>query len=172
MQSSNTTTAAADSRSDRPMQRRATHTATQQHSNTATQQRTLTTSTLPLINQRASHTDIQSHNAADTHTPLHCTLNMLVDTVVTHNGGASSAATPHRRHLQHLVAVAVGSYTTAVEHCDCDMHDQRACIALVRNMAARPPPPSTTSAQRLSPTTKRCNACVRATERTDTHDQT
>jgi hypothetical protein len=68
MQSSNTTTAAADSRSDRPMQRRATHTATQQRSNTAIQQRTLTTSTLSLINQRASHTAIQSHNAADTHT--------------------------------------------------------------------------------------------------------
>ena len=38
--------------------------------------------------------------------------------------------------MQHSVAVAVGSYTTAVEHCDCDMRDQRVWVALrlVRNM--------------------------------------
>ncbi len=79
---------------------------------------------------------------------------------------ASSAATPHTEHLQHFVTVAVGSYTKAEEHCDCDMHDHRTCVVPVRTMYSQRPPtlPKATRAQHHSSTKKRWNACVRATQ--------
>jgi hypothetical protein len=91
------------------------------------------------------YTQTSKHTAPQLYTPLHCTLNLLVTTEVTHSGGAAlrtrprhKAAAPsttlHGQHLHHSAAVAVGSYTTAVAHSNCDMHDQRTCVALVRMM--------------------------------------
>jgi hypothetical protein len=75
--------------------------------------------------------------------------------------------------MHYGFAVAVGSYTTAVEHCDCDMHDHRACVALVSNMDCATAAAATdnTRATPLS-TTKRWNACVRATEAPERSAQT
>ncbi len=116
---------AADSRSDRPMQRSATHSnaATQQHSNTRSLPHTAANG-----DQGETYTETPKHAAPQLHTPLHCTLNVLVSTVVTHNGGAASHAptTPsssvqrshsrkHTQHFHHGVTVAVGSYTTAMQ---------------------------------------------------------
>jgi hypothetical protein len=82
------------------------------HSNTATQQRTLTTSTLPPTRSGLACTQASKHTAPQLHTPIHCALNVLVTTTVTHNGGAalharprvqaaaSSAATPHTQHCR------------------------------------------------------------------------
>jgi hypothetical protein len=69
---------------------------------------------------------------------------MLVSTVVeSHNGGWH--CTPardrnlhvERSHPAHTTLAALCRsryYTAAVEHRDCGTHDQRACVALVRNM--------------------------------------
>jgi hypothetical protein len=108
--------------------------------------------------RKATHTHASKRTAPQLCTPLHCTRNMLVTTVVTHSGGAalhtcrqpqsavSSADTPRTQQMHHSVAVAVGFYTTAVEHCDCKMHDRRACVTLVRYMdCQRPPQPPTTA---------------------------
>jgi hypothetical protein len=155
-------TTAADSRSDRPMQRSATHsnTATQQHSNTATQLHSTQQHSNAAMhahyqrtaahgNQQCTH---RNPTAPQLHTPQHFTPNMLVSTVVTHNGSAASQTRPllqaaassaHTQHLHHSVAVAVGSYSTAVELC---------------NYGA------TNSNTRRPNTTKRWNACARATE--------
>ncbi len=111
---------------------------------------------------------------------------MLVSTVITHNGGAvlrtriqtasssvqRSNSRGHTQHFHHRVAVAVGSYTTAVRLCDCDMHDHRARVALVRSTdCQRPPPPPTTHAQRYTalPLQRGGNARAHATQRRGTH---
>jgi hypothetical protein len=137
-----------------------THTHTRY---TATHSHTLAQPHRGQHNQRRKHTDTHSHTQTSKHTgtklrtPLQCTLNMLVSTVVTHNSStalhtrtqpqsaASSTATLSTQHLYHSVEVAVGWYTTsstAVKHGHCDMHDHRTRAALVRNMdCQRPPPP-------------------------------
>jgi hypothetical protein len=69
-------TTVADSHSDRPMKRSDTH------SNTATQQPKLTTSTVPPTDITEQH----AHTAPQLNTARHCTPNMQVSTIVTHNG--------------------------------------------------------------------------------------
>jgi hypothetical protein len=124
------------------------------------------------------HTDTQTHSAAATHTTT------LHTQCARHHGSntqrrraianppttaSSSAQRSHSRghtqHLQHGVTVAAGSYTTAVRHCDCDMHDRRIRVALVRNMdCQRPPQPPTTHTQPLQ------RAITQAsTQRSETH---
>jgi hypothetical protein len=139
------------------MRHSATH--TQQHSGTETQ------NTVAHGNQRATYTQTSKHAPPQRRTPLHYTPNMVISTVVTHNGSAalhtrpppqaaaSRAATPHTQHFHHGVAVAVASYTTAVRHCDCDTHDHRTRVALVRSTdCQRPQQPPTTHA--------RCNTAL------------
>jgi hypothetical protein len=121
------------------------HTETQRHSNTATQRHSDTARSLPHTdargNQIAAYARTPKHTAPQLHTPLYYTPNTLVSAVVTHNGGsalhtrprlqaaASSAASRHTEHLHHGVGVAVGSNTTAVEHCSHVMH--RTCVVPV-----------------------------------------
>jgi hypothetical protein len=127
---------ATDSHSDRPTKRSATHTATRRHSNTATHAHCRT--------QQHAHS-IQAHSAAATHTNTVNTQHARQHGRRKSGGGAalptrprpraatSSADTPHTQQSQHCTAFAAGSYTTAVRHCDCDMHDHRARVALVRS---------------------------------------
>jgi hypothetical protein len=62
----------------------------------------------------------------------------------------------HTRPRPQATASSVGDSTTAAGHCDCDMHDHRTRVALVRNMdCQRPTPPPTTRAQYRSPTVTR-----------------
>jgi hypothetical protein len=167
------------------MQRSATHThththTTQRHSNAATHahyQRTAAHG-----NQQCTH---RNPTAPQLHTPLHCTPNMLVSTVVTHNGSAalqtrprlqaaaSTAASPHTQHLHHSVAVAVGSYTTAVEYCDCDVHDHRTCVTLVSSTdCQRPPEPPRQHTGDTAPLLQRGgNARVKQHSETHIHEQ-
>jgi hypothetical protein len=127
---------------------------TQRHSNTATQQCTLTaTHCRPRRSESNIHTDIQTQSATATHTTTlhtqrarhHCS-NTQRRRGITHppTTASSSLQRSHsRRHTQHFhrgVAVAVGSYTTAVRQCDCDMHDQRTRVALVRSTDCQNPP--------------------------------
>ncbi len=120
-------------------QHSSTATHRQQHSNTPVQQCTLTTSTLPFTEIKEQHTQTSKTTARQLRTPLHRTPSMLVTKGVPHNGGAalhtrlrpqsaaSSAVAPHTHHFHHGITVAVGSYTTAVRNCDCDMQDHRTC---------------------------------------------
>jgi hypothetical protein len=112
-------TTAADSRSDRPMQRSATHsnTETQHHSDTATQahQRTLP---LTEIKEQRTHRrrNTQRRSYTVLHTPLHCTLNVLVTTEVTHNGGAALHTRPRPRAAASSAATP-GAHTTLAARC-------------------------------------------------------
>jgi hypothetical protein len=137
---------------------------------------------LPLTAITEQHTSTHIHTRTSKHTapqlqkPRHCKSNKpharQHGGTVTHNGGAAlhthprpqaaapCTATPHwhTQHFQHGVAVAVGSHTTAVRHCDCDLQDHRTHVALVRNMDCQrspPPPPTTHATQHHTPTATR-----------------
>jgi hypothetical protein len=103
-------TTVADSRSDRAMQRRATH------SNTATQRHSDTARSLPHTaargNQRTTYTQTPQHTAPQLHAPLHSTLNVLVTTVVTHNGGAELHTRPQTRAPASSAATPGGTHST------------------------------------------------------------
>jgi hypothetical protein len=137
------------------------HTKQRQHS-VRGRRRDDTARALPLT---ATHT--YTHPNTKLHTPLHCTHHMLVSTVVTHSdsaalhtrpppqSAASSAATPYTHGTYTTVSVNVGSYTTAVGHCDCGMQDHRTRLAQVRDIDWQRQPPPTTGTQHRSATTKR-----------------
>jgi hypothetical protein len=88
-----------------------------------------------------------------------------------HDREQQRPAQPHRiQNTSTAVAVAVGSYTTAVRHCDCDMQDHTATrVALVCSTDDQRPPPSppTTQAQRNTapPLQRSSNARVYAAQR-------
>ncbi len=130
------------------------HTATQQHSNT--------TSTLPLteIKEQHAHRHPNTQRRSYTH----------------HYTAHSTCSSPRKKQTTAARAVAAGAYTTAVRHTgsDCNMHDHRARVALVRTMdCQRPPPPPTTHTQHRSPTaTRRYHTRVRSAPRhTNTSNQ-
>ncbi len=162
-------TTAADSRSDRPMQRSATHSnaATQQHSNTRSLPHTAAHG-----DQRETYTQTPKHAAPQLHTPLHCTLNVLVSTVVTHNGGAASHTRPRHQAAASSTATPGGTHNTSttvlqslsaliLQQCDTP---HRTRVALV------PPQPPTTHALRSTalPLQRSGNARVHAAQR-DAH---
>jgi hypothetical protein len=113
---------------------------TQQHSYTATQQHYQ-------HRKSKSNTQTPKHTVPQLHTPQHCTLNVLVTTVVTHNGGAglytrprpreaaSSAATPRGTHntsstvLQSLPAHTLQQCDTATATCTIAGHASHYCAA-------------------------------------------
>jgi hypothetical protein len=108
-------TAAADSCSDRTCNAAQCH--IQQHSNTATQRHSDTARSLPhtaaRANQRATYTQTRKHTAPQLHTPLHCTLNVLITTVGTHNGGAALHTRPRPRAAASSAATPGGTHNTS-----------------------------------------------------------
>jgi hypothetical protein len=78
----------------------------------------------------------------------------------------------HTHHFHHCIAVAVGSHTTVVRHCICDMQDISTRVALVRRTdCQRPPQPPTSHAQRDT-APPHCNAAAvthASTQRSETH---
>jgi hypothetical protein len=142
----------------------APHIATQRHSDTATQH-AHSTHCRSRKSKSNIHTDTQTHSATAAHTATlhtqharHQGSNTQRRRGIAHppttasSSVQSSHSREHTQHLQHGVTVAAGSYTTAVRHCDCDMHDHRTRVALVRNMDCQrptpPPPPTTQSCNR------------------------
>jgi hypothetical protein len=121
-------TTADDSRSDHPMKHRATHTytvtqlhsnnaATQQHRDPETQQlehrnaRSLP-HTAARGNQRATYTQTPKHRAPQIHTPLHCTLNVLVTKEVIHDSSAAVHTRPRPRAAASSAATPGGTHNT------------------------------------------------------------
>jgi hypothetical protein len=89
------------------------NTATQRHSDTTTQrhttqQRTLTTA------QCSSRVHTGKHAAPQLHTPLHSTLNVLITTVVTHNGGAALHTRPRPRAAASSAQLRAHNTSTTV----------------------------------------------------------
>jgi hypothetical protein len=129
----------------------------------------------------STHTVIQAHTAAATHTTTRNDPHARQHGRNTQRRRGTPAhdrkQQPERtQHLQHSAAVAVGSYTTAVEQYDCNMHDHRTRVALVRSTDCQrlpPPPPPTTHAQHRTTHPLRCggNARVYAAQR-DAQTQT
>ncbi len=150
------------------------HTATQYYSDTVTQQRTLTTARCRSQKSNSNmHTDTQTHSTTATHTATlhsqrarHHGSNTQRRRGIAHQPTTASSSVQrshsrgHTQHFHHGATVAAGSNITAVRHCDCDMHDHRTRVTLVRNMDCQrspppPPPPPTTHAQHHTPTTTR-----------------
>jgi hypothetical protein len=126
------------------------------------------------------HTDTQTHSAAATHTTTlhtqrarHHGSNTQRRRGIAHPPTTASSSVQrshsraHTQHLQHGVTVAAGSYTTAVRHCDCDVHDHRTRVALVRSMDCQRSTRATPHAQYNAAVT---HACTQRTE-TPTHEQ-
>jgi hypothetical protein len=107
------------------------NTATHQHSSTATHAHYQHTAAHG--NQRATHTDIQTHSAAATHT-THTTLQTQharqhsSNTLCCVHPPTTASNSVQRSHshtqcFRYGATVAVCSHTTAARHRDCDMHN-------------------------------------------------
>jgi hypothetical protein len=152
------------------------HTGTQEHSNA----QSLPAHCPSQKSKSNIHTDIQTHSAAATHTTTLHTQHArrhgsntrrphgMAHPPTTASSSVQRGHSARTQRLQHGVAVAVGSYTTAVRHYDCDMHDHTTRVAVVRSTDCQrspPPPPPTTHAQQPRTATPRFRARARSEPR-------
>ena len=87
------------------------HTATQRHSDTATQHAHFTH--CRSRKSKSKHAQTRKHTAPQLHTPLHCTLNVLITKEVIHDGSAAVHTRPRPRAAASSAATPGGTHNTS-----------------------------------------------------------